>query len=242
MRLLIIRHGDPDYSIDSLTEVGWIEAELLSERLTRMDIAAFYTSPLGRAKHTAEPTLKKLSREATVLEWLREFKPRVSHYGEADKHVCWDWLPLEWTKIPEFYDREKWFTVPCFSEAGVLEEYKKVCSGLDELIASHGYVREGGYYRAEKPNRDTVVLFCHFGLECVLLSHLLGVSPMTLWHGSCAAPTSVTTLYTEERRDGVACFRMAAFGDTAHLYAAGREPSFAARFCETFDSLDERHD
>ena len=33
MRILIIRHGDPDYSIDSLTERGWIEAELLSKRL-----------------------------------------------------------------------------------------------------------------------------------------------------------------------------------------------------------------
>ena len=26
MRLLIVRHGDPDYSIDSLTEKGWKEA------------------------------------------------------------------------------------------------------------------------------------------------------------------------------------------------------------------------
>ena len=30
MRLLIVRHGDPDYSIDSLTEKGWKEAEYLS--------------------------------------------------------------------------------------------------------------------------------------------------------------------------------------------------------------------
>ena len=29
MKILIIRHGDPDYSIDSLTEKGWREAELL---------------------------------------------------------------------------------------------------------------------------------------------------------------------------------------------------------------------
>ena len=28
MKLIIIRHGDPDYSIDSLTEKGWREAEL----------------------------------------------------------------------------------------------------------------------------------------------------------------------------------------------------------------------
>lgn len=92
------------------------------------------------------------------------------------------------------------------------------------------------------PNDDTIVLFCHFGLECVLLSHLLGISPMVLWHGLCAAPTSVTTLYTEERRPGIASFRMTAFGDTSHLYVADEPPAFAARFCECYDHTDERHD
>ena len=42
MKLLIVRHGDPDYSIDSLTETGWIEAELLSDRLCKLDVKAFY--------------------------------------------------------------------------------------------------------------------------------------------------------------------------------------------------------
>lgn len=37
MKLLIVRHGDPDYSIDSLTPKGWHEAELLKNRLTKLD-------------------------------------------------------------------------------------------------------------------------------------------------------------------------------------------------------------
>jgi probable phosphoglycerate mutase len=56
MKLLIVRHADPDYSIDSLTPTGWIEAELLSHRLAKLDVKAFYTSPLGRAKDTASLT------------------------------------------------------------------------------------------------------------------------------------------------------------------------------------------
>lgn len=35
MKIMIIRHGEPDYSIDSLTEKGWREAEYLSEMLVR---------------------------------------------------------------------------------------------------------------------------------------------------------------------------------------------------------------
>lgn len=60
MKLVIVRHADPDYSIDSLTPTGWKEAELLSNRLVRMHADAYYVSPLGRANDTASLTLKKL--------------------------------------------------------------------------------------------------------------------------------------------------------------------------------------
>ena len=38
MEILIVRHCEPDYSIDSLTPKGWREAEILSDRLSKMDI------------------------------------------------------------------------------------------------------------------------------------------------------------------------------------------------------------
>lgn len=242
MKLLIIRHGDPDYSIDSLTPTGWEEAELLSQRLCGLDVKAFYCSPLGRAKDTAKPTLEKLHRQAEILPWLREFAPRVQRPDRETPSVAWDWLPQDWTRDKRFYDRDRWWENEVFRAVSIKDEAQWVARGLDDLLARHGYVREGDYYRAETPNEDTIVLFCHFGLECVLLSHLLGISPMPLWHGTCAAPASVTTVTTEERRKGIASFRMNAFGDTSHLYAAGREPSFSARFCETYGNEAQRHD
>lgn len=242
MKLLIVRHADPDYSIDSLTPTGWKEAELLSERLKKLDIKNFYTSPLGRAKDTASLTLSKMNREARSLPWLREFDCRIARPDKPMSNIPWDWLPTDWTSVPEYFDKDAWCTTDIMKNGEVDKEYLWVTSELDKLLASHGYVRENHYYRAEKANNDTIVFFCHFGLECVLLSHLLGVSPMILWHGMCAAPSSVTTLVTEERREGIAYFRMSAFGDISHLYAAGEGPSFAARFCETYDNVDERHD
>lgn len=242
MKLLIVRHGDPDYSIDSLTPTGWIEAELLSHRLTRLNVKAFYVSPLGRAKDTASFTLQALGREATEKPWLREFALRIQKPGETRMSPLWDWLPEVWTQEPLFYDAERWFQSKLFEGLPVEEEYCWVTSGLDQLLADHGYVREGRLYRAVRSNEDTIVLFCHFGLECVLLSHLLHISPVLLWHGACAAPTSVTTVVTEERRPGVAHFRMLAFGDISHLYTAGQAPAFAARFCETWSNKDQRHD
>ena len=40
MRLIFIRHAEPDYSIDSLTEKGWREAKLLAERTKRWKVDA----------------------------------------------------------------------------------------------------------------------------------------------------------------------------------------------------------
>lgn len=240
MKLIIIRHADPDYTLDSLTETGWKEAELLASRLSTEDVKSFYVSPLGRARDTASVTLDRMDREAEILPWLREFNAPIVRNGIET--ITWDWLPAEWTAVPEFYDRNLWHTVPVMRKGNVFEEYSKVSGGIDEVLLKHGYERCGEIYRAARANNDTLVLFCHFGVECVILSHLLGISPMILWHGFCAAPASVTTVITEERREGAAAFRMACFGDTSHLYAAGRTPSFSARFCEAYMNADERHD
>lgn len=243
MRLLIIRHGDPDYERDSLTEKGWREAELLAERLSKEEITEFYVSPLGRAKDTASLTLKKMNRTAKECEWLREFAPGI-HRPDCpkEKKIAWDWLPQDWTREEVFFRRDLWATQEVMREGKAAEEYRWVTDNFEQLLAEHGYVRDGEIYRVEQPNRVTLAFFCHFGLECVLLSRLMNVSPMILWHHLCAAPASVTTVYTEERREGTASFRVSSFGDISHLYAAGEEPAFSGRFCETFDCREERHD
>lgn len=243
MKLLIIRHGDPDYSIDSLTEKGWREAEYLSEKLSKLDVKEFYVSPLGRAKDTASCTLKKMGRTAVECPWLREFDVTIWRPDVTDRKIIpWDWLPQDWTKDERLYRYDQWYENERIKEGGTKEEYDWVTGNFDALLAKHGYVREGHYYRAEKANNDTIILFCHFGVQCVLLSHLMSVSPLVLWHNMCAAPSSVTTLTTEERREGIASFRMSSFGDISHLYAHGEPPAFAARFCEAYANEDERHD
>lgn len=236
MKLIIVRHGDPDYVHDSLTDQGKIEAELLSKRLEKMDITEFYQSPLGRARETASYTLNRMHRSAETLEWLKEFDPRVIRPDRILlKSVAWDWYPQDWTRDSRFYDYDHWYENDVMRRGHVKERYQWVCQNFDEFLKEHGYVHQENYFKVEKGNHDTIVFFCHFGLECVLISHLLHISPMPLWHGFVAAPTSVTVMHTEERKKGIASFRIAQFGDISHLYAAGVEPSFAARFAECFE-------
>lgn len=235
MKLLFIRHGDPDYVTDSLTETGRIEAELLAKRIAPMPITEYFVSPLGRAKATAEPTLRRANRTATEYEWLREFEPHIPRPDtHGEKRVAWDWLPEDWLGDERFLSVTDWKQSPWFVSGGIGEAYDWVVTEFDRLLASHGYVREGLWYRVETPNTDTLAFFCHFGVTCVLLSRLLNCSPMVLWHGLAMAPTSVTTVNSEERRRGIASFRAAAVGDVTHLLSEGRMPSFSARFCEVY--------
>ena len=240
MKLLLIRHGDPDYEHDNLTQRGRREAELLSRRIAPMEIRDYYVSSMGRARATAEPTLRLAGREAQVCDWLREFdvSVRLPNWDGKLYPVPWDWLPQDWLQNPDFLLPERWKEHPVFAEAKVGQAYDRVTAAFDRVLAEHGYEREGLSYRVRQGNEDPLAFFCHFGVSCVLLSHLMNCSPMILWHGLAMAPTSVTTVNSEERRPGIASFRTAAAGDISHLYVEGVEPSFSCRFCETYGNGD----
>lgn len=239
MKIIIARHAEPDYIHDTITEKGKKEAALLAKRLSQIKIDEIYVSPLGRAKDTAAYTLQATGMQAQELDWLHEFKGKIL----TPKGIvsCWDRLPEKWTAKDEYYDFENWYTTPQIRTLNVKKEYDYVCGKTDRFLSQHGYERDGRLYRAVQPNRKTIVLFCHFAVECVILSRIFSLSPMILWHNFVALPSSVTTIVTEERRKGTAQFRCLGFGDVSHLYAGGEEPSFAARFCECYDD-DTRHD
>ncbi len=240
MRILIIRHGDPDYEIDGLTEKGKIEAELLSKYLQNEKIDKVYCSTLGRARLTAKPFLEKKGMEASYCEWLREFNYEKVNLPYADKpKIVWDLFPEFVNDHPELYSPD-WYTADFIKQSGIKAAYDEVCAQFDKVLKEHGYERDGFNYKAVRPNHDTIAFVCHFGLTAVLLSHIFNCSPISVWQHTVTLTTSVTTLYSEERREGNALFRMCGMSDVNHLLLQNHEPSFAARFCECFTD-DTKH-
>lgn len=257
MRILLIRHGDPDYVHDTLTEKGHREAALLAESAERLGLGECFVSPLGRAQDTAAYSLKKTGKTAQILDWLREF-PALTDINRSEelqraypdtktaekgfqKRIVWDMVPSYLSAHPEYWTADGWRNSRVAECGDMVSVYDSVIKGLDGFLAEHGYVREGSHYRVEKENTETVTFFCHFGVTCAVLSHLWNVSPFILWHSFGLAPTSVTELVTEEREQGTACFRGLRIGDISHLYAGGEKPSFACRFCETYSNAEQRH-
>ncbi len=230
MRFLIIRHGDPYYPTDSLTEKGQREAELLSKKLIHENITKIYVSPLGRAQLTAKPTLEKLGMEAEVLSWLREFPAGLAE--PHNKFAPWNMAPEVWTKIPGVFDRNAWRDAPIYQNSKIPETYDSICQELDGMMASWGYRRnKDGFYDIlpeGEGREDTVCFFCHLGLGNALLSHLLNASLPLIWHSLFLPTSSVTTVFMEKHtEEPYAVARLVSVGDTSHLFA-GDEPVSAS--------------
>lgn len=257
MRILFIRHGDPDYVNDTLTEKGRREAAALAERAEALDMGECFASPLGRAQATAAYSLKKLGRTAETLDWLQEFPAQIdlnraehlrTAYPNAEKtdgiykpRIVWDVIPSYWTERREYSDGILWRDSEISRYSDVVQVYDDVTGRFDDFLAERGYVREGRHYRVEKESTETVTFFCHFGITCALLAHLWNLSPFAIWHSLALAPTSVTEVVTEEREKGSAYFRGLKIGDVSHLSMADEPPSFAARFCEVYSDMSQRH-
>lgn len=236
MTIIFIRHGDPNYVDDCLTEKGKREAELLSERVKGWEIDDFYCSPLGRARETADHSMRKNGRSYEILPWLEEFPARVISYENGEKRIPWDLLPAYWTKEEEYFHRTAWTDAQLMKTGDTEEKFLRVCKGIDALTEKYGYIHENGFYRVRDDGaRDKVIVcFCHFAVTSVIMSYMLNLSPAVMLHGFFMPTTSVTVLAAEEREQGNAYFRCQMLGDTYHLKSGGEPVSQSGYFGKIF--------
>mmetsp|Transcript_13102 Transcript_13102/g.26578 ORF Transcript_13102/g.26578 Transcript_13102/m.26578 type:complete len:198 (-) Transcript_13102:1000-1593(-) len=193
MRVLIIRHADPEYFGDTLTELGRKEASALAERLERGiegRPSRLYTSPLGRARATAAATEQRLGLVAEVEDWTRELShwPRLGEAGGGDARpgeggmALWDLPPGDVrgrAAEPPMSHATQWARVPQLE--AIRSQFDEICAESDKFLARHGFVREDGQYRILTPNREIIAVFCHGGFGLTWLAHLLDMPLPMVW-------------------------------------------------------------
>ncbi|MBO4421032.1 MAG: histidine phosphatase family protein, partial [Lachnospiraceae bacterium] len=148
MRLILVRHGDPDYENDCLTELGHYQAELVAKRLMDEGIQEIYSSPQGRARETTEhfAALSGLG-PIKILDFMHEIR-----YGwEGALYQAGNpWLEAK-NLISKGADLQTpdWRKYPCYDGNTATIDADKVAAGTDEWLKTLGYEREGLYYRCK---------------------------------------------------------------------------------------------
>lgn len=176
MKIYFVRHGHPDYTTDSLTELGHKHAAAAANRLKTCGIERIFASTMGRARQTAEHTANQLGLEIIPCEFMRE----ISWGPMGDEQLLDGGHP--WLLTARTISEGKtlcdpdWRLRENFCNNKLLQTTNTVITGLDALLTEFGYEREGDYYRVVKENTDkTIAIFSHGTASATAFSHLFNV-------------------------------------------------------------------
>lgn len=221
MRLHIIRHADPDYPNDTITELGHAEARACGERMAKLGITHLYASPMGRARATARYTADLIGMEPEILDWTAELTMgRMADLNGADI-VPWNIAGELIRHTGRTPGDDDWHEVEQYDGIDVRGTQDRLIAGSDAFLADLGYRRNGGVYEVDEPDESVVAVFCHAGFGVSWLAHLLALPVTLAWCGFFWAPTSVTTILMERRSERIAVPRALTVADTSHIFAAG---------------------
>jgi alpha-ribazole phosphatase len=169
-RLLLARHGQSVSNAVrrfqgaqdvALSPLGVRQAEALRRALSARPIAHVYTSPLERARRTAEIAVDGLGLPLTVVDDLRELS-----LGE------WEGCTVEEIRARPGDPYTRWVRDPVrgLPPGGepLAEVQARVLRAVARIAAAH-------------PNGDDVLIVSHGGVISALLAHWLGLSLSSIW-------------------------------------------------------------
>ena len=219
MLLYIIRHGEPGKD-GALTELGLKQAEAVGERLCKAKIDKIYSSPLLRAKQTAEPLCRMLGKEMIIEEWAHEIgEERITTFPDGERQS----VSLLQNTV---FRTEKNINLPfdkAFEADGFKEsEMKKAVSYIEEngdkFLERLGYKKENGVYRIISPNEEKVALFCHAAFGRAWISTLLHIPIHIMWASFDYSHSGVTVIEFKNNADGITAPMCHCYSDLSHLY------------------------
>ncbi len=221
MRLIMVRHGEPNYEKDCLTETGHIQAEAAARRLMREGIEAIYASPCGRTRETAEHTARMLHLPITTLDYMHE----ISWGGDG---IPCDGHP--WTlgdqMLEENFDffSDDWRKSPYFDGNAATDYAAMIAEKIDGFLQGFGYMHERTRYFCQADTEKTVALFSHGGSGACVLAHLL---TLPFPYVASVLPydfTSIISIRWPVRQGTYVHARLELFNDCAHIHPAQDGP------------------
>ncbi len=231
MLLYIIRHGDPNYEKDCLTPKGILQAEAVGKRIAASKIDRIFSSPMGRARQTAEPACRLLGLEYTVEAWTHEIEDeRLTIDPEGNRTSIsniQNALLLENGNINVPF--EDTMSVPYMKDTQMDKACKFIWDNGKEFLERLGYKEENGVYRILRPNEEKVALFCHAAFSRAWISMLLHIPLHIMWAGLDYCHTGVTVLEFKNYKNGITAPKCLCYSDLSHFYQDGPDMYFNNR-------------
>lgn len=206
----MIRHADPDYAHDTITELGHQQAAALARKLALDPPDRLYVSPMGRAQATAGYVVEATGLQPVTLSWLHELDANWTAGRWAWSVPGAEMLDTDTLPRPDDWQEHVPFGPLMYPQ------YRELAGRFDALLAEYGYEREGLRYRVRRPYDGTIACVCHGGVTLTLLAYLLNWPvPLVYVHLGCD-PTGIAHLVWEAQ-DGYAVPRAVRINDTSHL-------------------------
>ena len=225
MLLYIVRHGDPVYVTDSLTERGKRQAEAVGKRIYDSRIDRIFSSPMGRALETAEPACRLLGLECNIEEWTHEIgDERLTPFPDGKlKSITnvQNTYYLENGNVDLNYNEA--FTFAGINESDIKSAVDFIERHGNDFLERLGYKKENGVYKILRNNEEKVALFCHSAFARAWLSVLLHIPFHIMWSSFSYTHTGVTVLEFKNNPNGITAPRCLCFSDMSHLYAQNED-------------------
>lgn len=218
MKIILVRHGHPDYVNDCLTPLGHEQAKSAAIRLKDEGIEQIFSSPFGRARETAQHTADLLSKDVHILDFMHELKwgakENTTVYGEGHP---WD-TSLYALSLGYSLMDEEWTKTEPFCNNLVFDELERVAVECDRWMETLGYKREGANYRVVGDNTNrTIALYSHGGSSSALLSHLLNLPFFYLCRAICPDFTAITVLSLSDEKGAITTPMIELANDSRHI-------------------------
>jgi len=218
-----VRHGDPIYDPDSLTELGHKQAAALAKRFALYGLDKVYSSPSTRARQTAQPTCDALGLEMKICDWADEAKA-WDDTAILNKEGKYTWSFCDAETADKFNDPsvraldKEWYKHEYFKGMPFEKGIKRVDAGVDELLLSLGYRhdRERNCYEKVGDSPKRVALFAHHGASMLIMSSILDIPYPIFSTRTCMGHTGVNVIeFGDEGRIYPQVFQ---YSNDSHLY------------------------
>ncbi len=222
MLLYIIRHGEPIYGPDTLTDLGRQQANALADRLSIHGLDRIYASPMGRARETAAPTALRLNLPVTILPWTKELWPEFTlTRDDGSQFLAMDMPGAVYRSEEHRTLGDAWHTMAPLAPIRANQHYDAMVQASDAFLEGLGFRREGGVYRVLRTNSERVAVFCHGGFGVTWLSHLLGIPPHLFWAAFTMGHSGMSIVEFGGRERDVIAPKCLVLSDLGHIYQAG---------------------